>query len=126
MRSKYKVGLVICLLALLCGCNGDDSASNTTNPFAGIWNITFSEPATGGGQIAVGPDGNFTANFVLLDLEDEFTGSGEVSNSGTITNGRISNGTAQVGTFTGNFTGNTGTGTYLFGAGAGTWSANKQ
>ena len=131
MRSKY-IGLVICLLALLCGCNGDNSTSNNTNPFAGTWNVVFSGSFTGDGQITIGTDGQLTANLVLQfdDGFEDVTASGQVFNSGTLFNGHISNPSAQsTGLLTGNFTGNAGSGTYeigTFGESVGTWSASKQ
>jgi hypothetical protein len=111
-------------IAMLLGCDGDNSTSFKRNPFAGNWVIELSGDYQASGGFLIGEDGRFFENIAMNDKSGSITISGSVTDSGILMNGRISQGGSQVGTLQGSFSGNSGNGTWeAHFDNAGTWRA---
>ncbi len=128
-RTRLIVLLLVLLgLAAFQAC-GSDKSTTPTNPFAGTWDVVFAGSYTGVGTIRIGSGGNFSAPVTLLDNTGTYveTVMGTVATTGQLQNGRIMEGSSQIGTFTGNFSGSQGSGNYQTTPPTqGTWAATKQ
>jgi hypothetical protein len=114
---------VVFLALLFCSSCDDKTSSNpagssandTTGVFLyqGVWNIVLSGDLTGGGDMDIGSDGKFsdtwTMNLSSFSYSTLIVGS--LQASGSIA-GDISISGNKVGTFSGTFSGNSGSGTY--------------
>jgi len=122
--------LVFALVFILGGCSSDDDPTTPeANPFAGVWDITFEGTYSASESGTIGDDGSCTEEVVLSDGTGSFTNtvSFEVNSDGSISNGKIFYEGNEVGTVSGNFTGNSGSGTYAtIQPSSGTWTASKQ
>lgn len=122
---KVKV-LLIMLLILAFSCSKDDPTSST-HQFAGNWSFTVSGQATGNGNFHIDNDGSFSVllNFTTSSGTTSNVISGKVSTDGTLQDGKILYNGQQIGTVSGTFTGNAGSGSYSSNV-SGTWAAAKQ
>lgn len=140
----FLLATAACIVLFFVGCDGDNSVSSptikasslTTSPFSGNWNITFANSngsSWGGGSITIESNGHFGSKNPVAFVHTPFGGTaytvdGTVHISGTLT-GRIvaTRYGGQAGSFTGNLSGNSGSGTWTMqSVGSGTWSASKQ
>lgn len=127
------VAMVVGLALATAGCGGDDDSANpgapTTNPYAGDWSVVFSGNYTGGGQITISSDGSCSEDVVLNDpATGDFTNTVQfdVLENGSVDNGRIYYSGAQIGTISGSFDGNSGSGNWQTSIPtSGTWSASR-
>jgi hypothetical protein len=138
-KLLFMSGLIVLFLTLV-SCSGDNSISPTptptptpiptptTNPFAGNWNISFTE-STGpwkDGEFTIESDGKLSG--YLPDGLGTQKLAGFVNSSGTLT-GSISSAYlgVQTGSFTGILSGNSGSGEFtLQYSPDGTWSASRR
>jgi hypothetical protein len=146
MRLRNLFGFLALSLIILAvvGCDGDNSITPTpitptptTNTFAGKWEITFSDSSgspCAGGTITIVSDGHFSNKlkfgFTLTPYGAHYV-NGTVSSSGELTAKIVSPtgpGGAQLGSFNGNLSANSGSGKWAFRSGdlSGTWSASRQ
>lgn len=118
--------LVVVLSSSSCKKDENNPVA-TTNPFAGTWSFLVAGSYVGTGQMIVGSDGGFSFNILLTNNGQTFTNtiSGNIATNGQVQNGKIFYSGSQVGTATGTFTGNAGSGAYQTNTSAGTWSATK-
>lgn len=99
----------------------------TANPFSGSWQIVIAGDYTGVGTMNIDDQGDFSFSIVITGAGGTFTNTitGSVSNSGTMSADIYDSG-LKVGTCSGNFSGNSGSGSYQTSEpSSGTWSATK-
>lgn len=122
MRKLLLASIVVLVVVLLPGCNGDNSTSNS--PFVGTWKMTFAGTDSGSGQVVIS-DGTLSGNWTDPYGDVNMLG-GSVSQSGVLT-GTIHTGSgSEIGYINGNFSAGSGSGKWATQwGGGGTWSATR-
>ncbi len=139
---------VVSLLLIVCESSGQ--SATPLSPFAGSWTFTFEGGLSGSGTMEVSAEGKisvhvsigwyerFFSNPIMLNVSDNGALRGDIylwrfavgrvegsfSPSGNVF-GRVSTPLFNVGSVSGNFSENSGAGSYRSVAGNGTWSARK-
>ncbi len=126
--------VTILLLALTIVSCSDDSSSNSTtgpsttlHPFAGNWNVVFAGDFVDEGTFKIKADGSFSWVIVVPAGADVATNTmaGNVSTSGSLS-GNIYYSGSEIGTITGTFSGNAGSGAWSTNVPtSGSWSATR-
>lgn len=127
MKAIFTISFLFIIL-LFAGCSKDDSPTQSaSNPFSGNWQIVFAGSYTGSGNMSIDSDGKFAVSVLLSDGNGTFTNTinGSVSNSGSMSADIYYSG-SKIGTASGTFTGNSGSGNWQTSSTSGTWSATKK
>jgi hypothetical protein len=130
--SVLAVCFTVCGFLVLAGCSGDSDDDLVTPPsansYAGIWTVVFAGAYTGGGLVTIDAEGSCSASVLLSDGVTSFTNiiAFDVPDSGQMQNGEVLYLGTQIGTLSGQFDSNLGSGSYqTLEPSSGTWSATK-
>ena len=125
-RAIRVLSVALCLVSLL-SCGDSSTGPTGASPFQGQWTFAISGDAVGSGTCVIQSNGSVTVNldFTVGGVVYPQVIAGSVSNAGDLT-GTVNLQGSQIGTVSGRFTGNTGSGTWVTTlAGSGTWTATK-
>jgi hypothetical protein len=125
-RAIRVLSVALCLVSLL-SCGDSSTGPTEDSPFQGEWTFAISGDAVGSGACVIQANGSLTVNldFTVGGVVYPQVITGSVRNTGALT-GTVYLQGSQIGSVSGNFTGSTGSGTWVTTlAGSGTWTATK-
>ena len=123
--KTIRIFFILLSALIISSCSKDDPVSSNSL-FAGQWNFSAFGGGNGSGHFTINNDGGFSFVIILNPLSDsvEVTISGKVAANGTLNDGKTFYNGNQEGIITGNFSGNTGSGTYTLPFSGG-WSSYR-